>query len=61
MAYRQSAELTEPSVSSLDNPASLVAAQFAPVFVAPMLVVLPVRRNQLDAALLQSLRSGSES
>jgi len=55
MTYQESAELTEPSVGSLDNPPSLVAAQFASVFVTPMLVVLPIGRNQLDASLLQSL------
>lgn len=54
MAHQQSAELTEPRVGSLDDPASLVAAQFAPIFVTPMPVVVPVGRNQLDASLLQS-------
>jgi len=55
MAHQQPAELTEPGVGSLDDPASLVAAQFAPVFIAPILVVLSIRHNQLDAALVQSL------
>lgn len=50
MAHQQSAELAEPGVGSLDDPATLVAAQFAPIFVTPMLVVLPLRRKQLDTA-----------
>ena len=54
MAHQQSAELTEPGIGSLDDPASFVATQFAPVFVAPTLVVVPIRRNQLDASLFQS-------
>src|SRR3974390_2153608 len=55
MANQQSAELTEPCIGSLDNPATFIASEFAPIFITPRLVVLPVRRDQLDSALLQSL------
>ena len=55
MAYQQAAELAKPCIGSFDDPPSLIAAQFAPVFVTPMLVVPPIRRNQLDAPLLQPL------
>ena len=55
MPDQESSELTEPRVGSLDDPAPLVSAQFPSVFVAPLLVVVPVRGDQLDASLLQSL------
>ena len=55
MTNQQSAELPEPGVGSFHDPAALVAPQLAPIFVAPLLVVLPVRRDQFDASLLQSL------
>ena len=50
MSYQESSELSEPRVGSLDNPAMLVSAQLAPVFVAPLLIVLPVRGDQFDAS-----------
>ncbi len=55
MANQQSAELTEPCVGSLHDPAAKIPPQFASIFVAPQLVVLPVGRNQFDATLLQTL------
>ena len=55
MTDQQSSELAKPGVGSLDDPTPLVASQFAPIFVAPVPIVLPVRRDQLDAAFLQSL------
>ena len=54
MTNQQAAELAEPGMGSLHDPAALVASQFAFIFVAPLLVVGPVRRNQFDASLLQS-------
>src|ERR1035437_3930119 len=54
MTHQQAAELTEPGVGSFHDPAALVAPQFAFIFIAPLLVVGPVRRNQFDASLLQS-------
>ena len=55
MTNQQSAKLAEPSVGSFHDPAALIAPQFAPIFVAPSFVVLPVGRNQFDSSLLQSL------
>src|SRR6266576_4683221 len=54
MTHQQSAELAQPGVGAFDDPTPPVAAQFAPIFVAPLPIVLPVRRDQLDAAFLQS-------
>ena len=54
MTHQQSAELAQPGVGAFDDPTPPVAAQFAPIFVAPVPIVLPVRRDQLDAAFLQS-------
>ena len=53
MPYQEPSELAEPRVGPLDDPAALVTAQFPPVLVAPMLVVLSIRSDQFDAALLQ--------
>jgi len=55
MSYQESSELPEPRIGSLDDPAALVAAQFPPVLVAPLLVVLSIRGDQFDASLLQAL------
>ena len=55
MTDQQASELTEPRIGSLHNPAAFVPPQFATIFVAPSLIVLPVRRNQFDPALFQSL------
>ena len=55
MTNQQPTKLTKPGVGSLHNPAANISPQLAPVFVTPFLVVLAVGRNQLDAALLQSL------
>ena len=55
MANQQSAELTEPSVGPLHDPAAEIAPQLASIFVSPFLVVVPVRHDQVDAALLQAL------
>ena len=54
MTDQQASELTEPRIGSLHDPTALVAPQFASIFVTPLLVVLPVRRDQFDASLLQS-------
>src|SRR5712692_9815941 len=55
MTDQQSSKLAQPGVGSFDDPTPLVAAQFAPIFVAPVTIVLPVRRDQLDAAFVQAL------
>lgn len=54
MANQQTAELAEPSVGALDDPAALVAPQLAAVFMFAVPVIFPVGGNQLDAALLKS-------
>ena len=54
MADQQSAELTEPCIGSLDDPATFVTPEFASIFVAPAPAVLAVRHDQIDAALFQS-------
>ena len=55
MTDEQSAELSQPGVGAFDNPAPFVASQFPAIFVSPLLVVFPVRHNQLDAAPFPSL------
>ena len=55
MTNQQPAELPEPGMGSFHDPAALITPQFAPIFVAPSLVVLPVGRNQFNPAFLQSL------
>jgi hypothetical protein len=53
MSYQQAPELSEPCVSSFDDPAALVTTQLASIFVTPLLVVLPVGGDQFDPSLLQ--------
>ena len=55
MSDQQASKLPQPSIGSLDDPAPLVPSQFTSVLVAPLLVVLPVRHNQFNAALLEPL------
>jgi len=52
---QHAAELTEPSVRAFDLPAPFVASQFPAILVSPLLVVLPVGRDQLDASPFPSL------
>ena len=54
MAYEESAELTEPCVGALDDPAALVASELPSVFVMPKLAVLAVRDDELDPSFLQT-------
>src|SRR5271165_240986 len=49
MTNQQSAELAEPCVGSLHDPATNVSSQFAPIFVAPLLVV---RKRESNAPVL---------
>jgi hypothetical protein len=51
MSNQQSAKLTEPGVGSLYDPTTLVAAQFASVFIPPCFVVLAIGGDQFDASL----------
>ena len=55
MTNQQPAKLAEPGVGSFHDSAALITPQFAPIFVAPFLIVLPVRRDQFNASLLQPL------
>lgn len=56
MAHQQAAELTKLHAGSFDNPTPFIVAQFSPVLVAPVFVVLLVRRDQLDSPYLQPLQ-----
>ncbi len=53
MTNQKSAELTEPGVGSLHDPAAFVAPHFASIVVAFPLLVLAIGRDQLDSPLLQ--------
>ena len=53
MTNQQAAELTEPGVGPRDDPAAFVSPEFAPIFIASLLVVAPVGHDQLDAPLPQ--------
>ena len=55
MAYKQSAELTEPCVGALDDPAALVASEFPAVFMLSGLAVLAIRNDEVDASLPESI------
>src|SRR6202521_2784369 len=55
MTDQQASELTKPRMGSLHNPAALITPQFAPILVAPSLIVFPVGRNQFNPSLLQAL------
>jgi len=53
MTNQQAAELTEPGIGSLDDPATFVTPEFAAIFIAPLFVVAAVRNDQIYAALFQ--------
>src|SRR5713101_5107168 len=53
MTNKESAELTEPGVGAFDDPAAFVSPELASVLVTPVLAVLPIRHDEVDAALLQ--------
>jgi len=52
---QQSAELPEPRIGSFHDPSALIATELAAIFIAPQFVVLPVRRDQFNTSLLESL------
>jgi len=52
---QQSAELPEPCIGSFHDPSALIAAELAAIFIAPQFVVLPVRRDQFNTSLPESL------
>jgi hypothetical protein len=55
MTNQQSAELTQPRVGALDDPASFVSPEFPSVLVLSFLIVFPVRNDEVDTALGQPL------
>ena len=55
MANQQSAELSEPRVGAFDDPSPFVSSEFPSVLVLSFLIVLPVRNDEVDAALLEPL------
>jgi hypothetical protein len=52
---QQAAKLSDPGIGSFHNPSTIVATQFAAIFIAPSPVVLPVRRKEFDSALFEPL------
>ena len=42
MTDQQATKLSQPPVGAFDDPAPFVATQFPPIFVAALLVVLPL-------------------
>src|SRR5262245_57521243 len=58
MTDQQSPKLSEPGVGSFHDPATLVAAQFAAVFIPSFLVVFAIRGDQFDAPLLEPRPQG---
>jgi hypothetical protein len=55
MAHEESSELTEPCVGTFDDPSAFIASELPAVLVTPVLTVLAVRNDEVDAALLESL------
>lgn len=58
MTNQQSPKLSEPRVGSFHDPATLVTAEFASIFVPSFLVVLAIRGDQFDASLAEPLPQG---
>ena len=55
MTNQQPTELSQPCIGSLHDPAVFIPPKLAPVFVPPMLVILPIGHDQFDSAAAQSL------
>jgi len=54
MANEESAELPQPRVGAFDDPAAFVSSQLSAILVSPMLVVLAIWNDEVDAAFLES-------
>ena len=54
ITHRQAPEKSQPRVGALDFPAPFVTPQLASVRIRPLLFVLPIRSNQLNAPAFQS-------
>jgi hypothetical protein len=55
MTNQQAAKLSEPRIGSFQDPSAFISAELSAIFIAPSLVVLPVRRNQFNTALFEAL------
>jgi hypothetical protein len=55
VAYSQATEVAEPSYRALDDPAPLVAPQRSPILPGRLVPVVPVGRDQFNAASGQLL------
>jgi hypothetical protein len=55
VANQKSAELAESGVGAFDDPSAFVASEFSAILVAPVLTVLAVRHDELDATLGEPL------
>jgi hypothetical protein len=58
MTHEESAELTKPGVGALDDPAALISSEFSSVLVAPVLAVLAVGNDEVDAPLFEPFAQG---
>ena len=55
MTNEESTELTEPCVSSFDDPSPFIAPELASILVSPELAILAIRNDEVDASLPESL------
>ena len=55
MTNQQPAELPQPGISSFNDPAALIASQFASILVTPEFVVVAVRHDQFNTTFLEPL------
>jgi hypothetical protein len=58
MTNQQTAKLSQPGVGAFHNPATFVSPQFSPIFVASVLIIFPIRHNQIDATFFKPLSQG---
>jgi hypothetical protein len=58
MTDEESAELTEPGVGALDDPTAFISSEFSSVLVAPVLAVLAIGNDEVDAPLFEPFAQG---